>query len=155
LTDAAAVQTIYAPIVEHTAISFEEVAPSTKEMAQRIASIAASHAFLVAEDDGGVVGYAYGSPHRARPAYRHSAEVTVYVAEQARRSGVATALYAGLLPVLKKKGFHAAFAGVALPNPGRLALHQAAGFLPVGVFEQVGFKFGRWHDVSWWQRILA
>jgi phosphinothricin acetyltransferase len=153
--DAAAVQRIYAPIVAQTAISFEEVPPTVAEMARRIADHSASHDFLVAECDGSLVGYAYGSAHRARAAYRHSAEVSAYVAEAARRTGVGRALYQALLARLKDKGIHAAFAGIALPNPGSVALHAALGFTPVGVFHQVGFKFGRWHDVGWWQRLLG
>jgi L-amino acid N-acyltransferase YncA len=152
--DAAAVQTIYAPIVEHTAISFEDVPPTAAEMAHRIADYSASHAFLVAERGGRLAGYAYGSPHRARAAYGRSVEVSAYVAEDARRTGVGRALYTELFVILKQKGFHAAFAGVALPNPGSIALHQAVGFTPIGVFHQVGFKFGTWHDVSWWERVL-
>jgi phosphinothricin acetyltransferase len=153
--DAAAVQAIYAPIVEHTAISFEEEPPTTAEMARRIADYSATHAFLVAEMGGAVVGYAYGSPHRARAAYRHSAEVSAYVAEDARQAGVGRALYIELLAILTGKGVHAAFAGIALPNPGSVALHQAVGFTPIGVFHQVGHKFGKWHDVGWWERILG
>jgi L-amino acid N-acyltransferase YncA len=125
------------------------------EMARRIADYSASHAFLVAERDGQVVGYAYGGPHRARAAYRRSVEVSAYVAGDARRAGVGRALYATLLAILTQRGFHAAFAGIALPNPGSIALHQAVGFAPIGVFHQVGFKFGQWHDVGWWERILG
>jgi L-amino acid N-acyltransferase YncA len=153
--DAAAVQMIYAPIVEQTAISFEETPPTMADMVRRIADYSASHGFLVAERGGELVGYAYGSPHRARAAYRRSAEVSAYVAEDARRMGVGRALYAELLAILKQKGFHAAFAGIALPNPGSIALHQAVGFTAIGVFHQVGFKFGKWHDVSWWERLLG
>jgi L-amino acid N-acyltransferase YncA len=154
LTDAAAIRAIYAPIVEHTAISFEETVPTEAEMAQRIADYSASHAFLVAERDGRVVGYAYGSTHRARAAYRFSVEVTAYVADEARGSGVGKVLYGELLPTLNAKGFHAAFAGVALPNPASIALHRSAGFEPLGVFREVGFKLGHWHDVAWLQRVL-
>ncbi len=153
--DAPAVQRIYAPIVERTAISFEEVPPTTAEMERRIADYSATHAFLVAERGGTVVGYAYGSSHRARAAYRHSTEVSAYVGEDARRTGVGRALYAELFAILGQKGFHAAFAGIALPNPGSVALHQAVGFTPIGVFHQVGFKFGKWHDVGWWERPLG
>jgi phosphinothricin acetyltransferase len=153
--DAAAVQAIYAPVVEHTAISFEDVPPTIAEMARRIADYSATHAFLVAERGSRVIGYAYGSSHRARAAYRHSTEVSAYVAEEARRTGVGRALYMELLSILAAEGFHAAFAGIALPNPGSVALHQSVGFTPIGVFRQVGFKFGQWHDVGWWERLLG
>ena len=153
--DAAAVQAIYAPIVEGTAISFEQEPPTVAEMAHRIEDYSATHAFLVAERGGKIAGYAYGSSHRARAAYRHSTEVSAYVAEDARRTGVGRALYEVLLAILAEKGFHAAFAGIALPNAGSVALHEAVGFTPIGVFQQVGFKFGQWHDVGWWQRLLV
>lgn len=149
--DAAAVRAIYAPIVESTAISFEDVAPTVEEMGQRIA---AALVFLVAERDGEVLGHAYAGPHRARAAYRSSVDVTVYIGQSARRQGVGTALYAQLLPWLKREGFHAAFAGIALPNAGSVGLHESVGFTPVGVYREVGFKFGKFHDVGWWQMIL-
>ncbi|GJG85894.1 N-acetyltransferase [Gemmatimonadetes bacterium T265] len=152
--DAAEVGAIYAPLVEHTAVSFEEVPPSVDEVRARIAATLATHPYFVAEDARGVVGYAYGGPHRARAAYRWSADVSVYVADRARRRGVGRALYAALLPALAARGVHAAFAGIALPNSGSVGLHEALGFTPVGVYREVGFKFGRWHDVGWWQRLL-
>jgi L-amino acid N-acyltransferase YncA len=149
--DAAAVRDIYAPIVEHTAISFEEEPPTIDEMAQRIG---AAHLFLVAEREGAVVGYAYAGPHRSRCAYHTSVDVSVYIHERARRTGVGEALYRVLLPQLKQQGYHAAFAGIALPNPGSVRLHEAVGFTAVGIYREVGFKFGRFHDVGWWQRLL-
>jgi phosphinothricin acetyltransferase len=153
--DAADLLAIYAPIVETTAISFEEVPPSVEEMAARIETTRQSYPYLVAEGDGHVVGFAYASQHRSRAAYRSSVDVTVYVAERARRAGVGRALYGALLPILAGRGFHAAFAGIALPNPGSIALHEALGFSHVGVYREVGFKLGRWHDVGWWQRLLT
>lgn len=152
--DAAALQAIYAPIVETTAISFEEVPPTVAEMAERVEATLRSYPYLVAENGGRVVGFAYASQHRARAAYRRSVDVTVYVAEHVRGAGVGRALYGALLPMLAERGFHAAFGGIALPNPGSVALHEAMGFEPVGVYREVGFKLGRWHDVGWWQRLL-
>ena len=155
VTDAAAMHAIYAPIVETTAISFEDVPPTVSEMAERIETTVQSYPYLVAENAGGVVGFAYASPHRARAAYRWSADVTIYVGEHARGHGVGRALYEKLLPALAESGFHAAFAGIALPNPGSIALHEAMGFTLIGVYREVGFKLGRWHDVGWWQRLLT
>lgn len=149
--DASAVRDIYAPIVETTAISFEDEPPTIDEMAHRMKT---AHAFLVAEREGRVVGYAYAGAHRARAAYRTSVDVTVYIHEMARRSGVGAALYGVLLPLMRQQGYHAAFAGIALPNPGSVALHESVGFSPVGIYRDVGFKFGRFHDVGWWQRML-
>lgn len=155
IADASSVQAIYAPIVESSAISFEDIPPSNEEMARRIADCLKAYAYLVAERQGSVVGFAYAGQHRTRSAYRWSVDVSVYVAEDGRRSGIGRALYEALLERLANQGFHAAFAGIALPNPASIALHQALGFEPVGVYREVGFKFGRWHDVSWWQRLLT
>lgn len=155
IADAAAIQRIYAPIVEQTTISFEEMAPSIDDIATRIETCLPTHPYLVAERRQQVVGFAYAGQHRTRSAYRWSVDVSVYTADDARRMGVGRALYDHLLRALAKQGFHAAFAGIALPNPASLALHQALGFEPVGVYRDVGFKFGKWHDVSWWQRRLT
>ena len=152
--DAAGVQAIYAPIVRETAISFEVDPPMVAEMAGRILETRETYPYLVAEQDGRIAGFAYGSRHRARAAYGLSVDVTVYVAEADRRHGVGRALYGGLLPALARAGFHAAFAGITLPNPGSVALHEAMGFAHLGVYREVGRKFGRWHDVGWWQRLL-
>lgn len=122
-------------------------------MAQRIADYGASHAWLVAEMSGVVVGYAYGSPHRTRAAYASSCDVAVYVAPDAARRGVGRALYGALLPLLARR-YHAAFAGIALPNAASIALHEALGFTPLGVYREVGWKLGAWRDVGWWQRLL-
>jgi L-amino acid N-acyltransferase YncA len=149
------IHAIYAPIVTATAISFEEIPPSTQEIAARIEHTLQSFPYLVAETNGQVIGFAYAGQHRARAAYRWSAEVTVYGAERARGHGVGRALYSALLPKLSEAGFHAAFAGVALPNPASIALHKSMGFEFVGTFREIGYKFGQWHDVAWWQRLLA
>lgn len=149
--DAVTVRDIYAPIVERTAISFEDETPSIEEMARRIQL---AHAFFAAEHNGIVIGYAYAGPHRERAAYRTSVDVSVYVDERARQLGVGAALYGSLLPHLRHQGYHAAFAGIALPNQGSVALHERVGFTPVGIYREVGFKFGKFHDVGWWQMIL-
>ena len=152
--DALSIQTIYAPFVTNTIISFEETAPTVAEMRQRIESIRGHYPCLVAEERGEVIGYAYASQHRTRAAYRHSVDVTVYVAEGAQRRGVGRALYGELLQAAVTLGYHAAFAGIALPNDASVGLHEAVGFTPVGVYREVGYKFGKWHDVGWWQRLL-
>jgi phosphinothricin acetyltransferase len=108
----------------------------------------------VCEVDGDVTGYAYASPHRARAAYRWSVDTSVYVGERWRRSGVGRDLYASLFSVLAAQGFVNAYAGIALPNPASVRLHEAVGFTSIGVYEGVGYKLGRWHDVGWWQRAL-
>jgi len=123
-------------------------------MAGRIAKYAASHAWLVAEAGGRVAGYAYGSPHRERAAYASSCDVAIYVDPARARRGIGRALYDELLPRLAARGFHAAFAGIALPNDASVGLHEAMGFTPVGIYSEVGSKFGAWRDVGWWQRLL-
>jgi phosphinothricin acetyltransferase len=154
LQDAAAIAEIYAPIVHDTVISFETQAPDAAEMARRLTAILERWPWLVAERDGVVIGYAYASAHRDRAAYRWSADVTAYVAAEARRRGVGRALYRPLLAILRLQGFHAAFAGVAQPNPASVALHESVGFAPVGVYRRVGYKLGAWCDVAWFGLVL-
>lgn len=153
--DAAAIQAIYAPIVAGTAISFEEVPPTIEEMRERIVTTQQTYPYLVAERDGHLVGWAYASQHRARAAYRWAVDVTVYIADGERRSGVGRSLYAELLPLLAKQGFNAAYAGIALPNAGSVGLHERLGFQHIGTFPQVGFKLGHWHDVGYWRLELG
>ena len=138
--DATRCAAIYAPFVSDNWVSFELEPPDVAAMAERIAKYGASHAWLVAEVDGSVAGYAYGSPHRDRAAYSSSCDVAVYVDAAHARRGVGRALYSALLPLLAGKGCHAAFAGIALPNPGSIGLHEAMGFTPVGVYRAVGYK---------------
>lgn len=153
--DAAAVQAIYAPIVRDTAISFEDEPPAVAEMASRIAGTLATHPFLVCEEHGDVIGYAYAGPRSARAAYRWSADTTVYVDASTRRKGVGAALYTVLLEILTRQRFHSIFAGIALPNDRSVGLHEAMGFRSLGVYREVGFKHGAWHDVGWWRLGLA
>ena len=152
--DAPACAAIYRPHVIESWASFELEAPDDAEMAARIARYGASHAWLVAEREGAVIGYAYASPHRERAAYATSCDVAIYVGPSASRSGVGRALYGALFAVLKGKGLHAAFAGIALPNPASEALHKACGFTLVGIYREVGWKLGGWRDVAKWQLML-
>ncbi len=152
--DAAACAAIYAPFVEDSIVSFETQAPDADEMARRIAANGTSHAWLVAQVEGVLAGYAYGSTHRTRQAYASSCDVTVYVDPGFARRGIGRALYRELLPMLKAGGRHAAFAGIALPNVASVALHEAMGFTLVGIYREVGWKLGAWRDVGWWQRVL-
>lgn len=152
--DAAALLAIYAPFVEHTAVSFETAVPGIDEFAARIRRANSQWAWLLAERDDEVLGYAYGSTHRERAAYRWSVETSAYLSPRAQRQGIGTALYRALLPLLAARGFCHAFAGATLPNDASIALHRRVGFEPIGVFKSVGRKFGRWHDVAWMQRRL-
>lgn len=149
--DAAAVAAIYAPLVTDTIISFEEEPPSAAEMAERIA---ASHIWLVAEEDGEVVGYAYAARFHPRAAYRWSTEASIYLADDARGRGLGKQLMAALLERLTDMGFVNVFGGTALPNAASERLLDAFGFKKVAQWEHVGFKFDAWHDVSWRQLTL-
>ena len=152
--DAHVLSAIYAPYVEQTTVSFEETAPTPEELARRIEKARTRWQWLVAAIDGVVVGYAYGTQHRERPAYRWSVEVSAYVDAKYHRRGVGRALYGALFVDLADRGFCNAFAGITLPNEASIALHTRMGFAPVGVFRSIGWKFGRWHDVAWFQRRL-
>jgi phosphinothricin acetyltransferase len=143
------VAAIYAPAVNGSVISFELTAPDAAEMGRRIQETLKRWPWLVYEADGKVLGYAYACAHRARAAYDWSVEVSVYVAPDAHRRGIGRALYAELFAILKKQGYVNAYAGVALPNIPSVALHEALGFRPVGVYRRVGYKLGAWHDVAW------
>jgi L-amino acid N-acyltransferase YncA len=149
--DAAQVAAIYAPSVTGASTSFEFLPPDAAEMAARIASTLAHTPYLVLETEGEVLGFAYASKHRERAAYQWSVDVSVYVHERAHRRGVGRALYVSLLALLRLQGFYTAHAGITLPNPASVGLHEALGFRPVGVYRSVGFKQGAWHDVGWWQ----
>jgi phosphinothricin acetyltransferase len=149
LDDARAVSEIYAPFVSDAATSFETVPPDAAEIQRRIKDKTPRYPWLVFEADGVVLGYAYGSEHRPRQAYQWSADVSVYTHERARKRGVGRALYTALLDLLRRQGYFNAYAGITLPNPGSVHLHESMGFTPVGVYSRVGFKLGRWHDVLW------
>lgn len=154
-SDAEQISAIYFPIVKETTISFETNPPDTEEIARRINTTLDTHEWLVACDLAGIVGYAYASQYRPRDAYRFAVETTVYIHERCRWQGVGKSLYEALFTSLNSLGFHSAYAGIALPNPASIALHKAFGFEPIGVFQDAGLKFGKWHDVSWWQRKVS
>lgn len=152
--DAEVLLAIYRPFVADTTVSFELEPPSVDEFAQRILSAQSKWAWLVAERDGRIAGYAYASSFRARAAYRWSVEVSAYTDPAFRAQGVGRALYERLIAILVDKGYCTAYAGITLPNEASVAFHQSLGFTAVGVFRRAGRKFGAWHDVSWWQRPL-
>ena len=153
--DAAACAAIYRPYVLDTAVTFEIEPPTVAEMARRIEEAARSHAWLVAETNGRVIGYAYAGPFAARPAYRWSCEVSVYLEPGRRRTGAGRALYQTLLPLLVERDYRVAVAKMTLPNDASVGLHAALGFRPVGVHRRIGWKNGAWHDVAIVQLDLA
>lgn len=153
LEDAEQIQAIYAPYCD-TPISFELEPPSVEEMRRRLAKVLDRYPWLVCTIGSDILGYVYATQHRERAAYRWSVDTTVYVRKGRQRHGVGKALYASLLAVLPLQGYVNAYAGVTLPNPASVGLHEAMGFQQVGVYKHVGFKCGCWHDVAWFQRSL-
>jgi phosphinothricin acetyltransferase len=155
--DASRIAEIYRPAVEGSHISFEETAPSAAEMADRMRAVLEQLPWLVAQpnEGGSVIGYAYASRHRERPAYRWSADISVYVDPEWHGRGVGRALYGELLGILRRQGYANVFAGVTLPNQASVALHESIGMRQIGVYERVGYKLGEWRDVAWFGMRLA
>ena len=153
--DAAAIAAIYNFYVANTVVTFEEDPVSADEMRRRMDDVfASSLPWLAAEIDGRVVGYAYATKWKARSAYRYSVETTVYIENGLAKQGVGTELYVELFRLLKERGMHAVIGGIALPNDASVALHEKFGMRQVAHFPQVGFKFGQWVDVGYWQLTL-
>jgi len=146
--DAQACAAIYTPYVSDSVASFEAQPPSAAEMERRMR---AAHVWLVAERDGVVVGYAYGSPHHERAAYRWAANVAVYLDAACHRSGIGRALYTELFARLREMGLWTLCAGITQPNDASNGLHRAMGFVAVGTYRRIGWKAGAWHDVEWSQ----
>jgi L-amino acid N-acyltransferase YncA len=153
--DAAAAAAIYRPAVESSVASFEDAAPDAAEMARRMRAILVRTPWLVAVADGAPIGYAYAGSHRDRAGYRWSVDVSAYVHADWQGRRVGRTLYDALLPILRRQRFVNAYAGIALPNPASVALHESIGMRRIGVYERVGFKFGAWHDVAWFGMRLA
>jgi L-amino acid N-acyltransferase YncA len=153
IADADRIRAIYAPYCS-TPISFETEAPSLGEIEKRMTAVLAHLPWLVCEQGDEVAGYAYAGKHRERAAYAWSVDVSVYVCLRHHRKGIGHALYVRLFEMLVRQGYVNAYAGVTLPNPASVGLHTSLGFTPVGVYEQVGFKDGKWHDVGWYQKLL-
>jgi L-amino acid N-acyltransferase YncA len=152
--DAEGVWAIYTPYVRTSAITFETTEPSVQEVAQRIAGISARYPWLICETSDAITGYAYASRHRERAAYQWCVEVSVYVDGAHHGRGIGSALYDALFRILMDQGFYTAYAGITLPNPASISLHEKKGFKAIGVFGNAGYKLNAWHDVGWWQRSL-
>ncbi|GJM23608.1 MAG: N-acetyltransferase [Phycisphaerae bacterium] len=155
-SDAAACLQIYESIVRETAISFEEIAPTVDEMSERIRTTIKNHPWLVccepdAKPGRPVAGYAYAGAHRARAAYRWTVESAIYVDHGCRGRGAGRQLYTALFNILRLQGYRTVVAGATLPNDSSIAFHGQLGFETIGVFHNVGFKFGRWHNTQWFE----
>ena len=153
--DAARIAEIYNRYILHTIITFETDMIGPQEMTNRIEETTLNHDWLVGEVNQEVIGYAYYGPFRARAAYNHTVESTIYLTQESRGKGFGRTLYAQLLESVKGRGFREAIGVIALPNPQSIALHRAMGFAEVGVLKRVGYKFGRYIDVGIWQISVA
>lgn len=153
--DAQQILSIYRPLVIDTAITFEVEPPTLGAIQHRITTTLDSLPWLVCEFGEGIQGYTYASAHRSRAAYGWSVEASVYVRSDARRKGVGSGLYHSLFKLLSLQGFFNVYAGITLPNPSSVGLHDSLGFVFVGLYRSVGFKLGNWHDVGWWQLSLS
>lgn len=154
-SDAAAFHDIYAPHVLTGAATFETALPGVHAMRERVLGRLDQYPWLVWEDGGDVLAYAYASRFRERAAYDWIAETSVYVRPDAQRRGIARRLYGALLETMHLQGLHQAMGVITLPGAVSVAAHEAMGFAPAGVWRQAGFKLGRWWDVGVWQKTLS
>lgn len=152
--DAAAIAGIYNHYIVNTTITFEETPLTVGQMADRMEHVMQAYPWLVWEDGGEVKGYAYGHAYHERSAFRHTVECAIYLHHDAMGGGMGTALYRRLLDELAARGHHVAIGAIALPNEPSMRLHEGLGFVQAGCLREVGFKFGRWIDVGYWQRFF-
>ena len=161
--DAQALLAIYAPYVLTTAISFEYAAPSVEDFRKRITKILTEYPYLVAEEDGAIVGYAYAVVFHGREAYRHSVETSIYVDSAHHGKGIGKALYAELEKILLKQNVYTLCAAIASPN-GRIdehltdsseRFHEKLGFTLVGKHVDIGYKFGKWYTIIWMEKYIG
>jgi phosphinothricin acetyltransferase len=152
--DAEEICAIYNYYIEHTTISFEEMPLTVAEMAERIHRISAMYPYIVWEEDGAILGYAYVTAYHERSAYRHSVSDTIYLRPDAKGRGIGKALITELLDRCRTAGIHAVVALITHPNEPSIALHQRAGFKKVAHMEEIGYKFNQWLDVEYWERLL-
>ena len=153
--DAPALAEIYRPYVEASAISFEDTAPDGPKMAARMLASPRLPWLVAGAHTGHVAGYAYATAHRSRAAYRWAVDCSIYLKPGDQGRGTGRLLYSQLLTALSALGYRRAYAGIALPNAASVGLHEAMGFTHVGVYRDVGYKLGRWHDVGWWELPLT
>jgi len=153
-SDAKALLKIYTPYIRYTAISFETKIPTVAAFSRRIRDIGEQYPFLVYEIDGEPVGYAYATRFRDRAAYCYDAEVSIYLSTQYQGGGFSLRLYNCLLDVLRELGCYNVYAACALPNAKSCGFHQKLGFNYVGTFRKTGYKFGKWHDVAWFEKAI-
>jgi L-amino acid N-acyltransferase YncA len=155
LTDAAQVAEVYNYYIKYTHHTFETEPLGADEMRARIGEITANYPYLVAEEDGEILGYAYAAQFRMRQAYAYSAEVSIYVKNDAKQRKVGTQLYVELFKQLAETNIHTLIAGISLPNDPSVIFHERLGFEKVAHFKEIGYKLGRWVDVGYWELLVA
>lgn len=153
--DGEALATIYKHYVDHTAVTFEYIAPTGEEFADRIAHKRKKYPFIVAEENGNPIGYAYASEYRERAAYSWDVETSVYVDKEHQGRGIGPKLYAALEEILKLQNVVNLYACITYPNEHSVAMHESKGYKFVGRFHSAGFKMGEWHDVTWFEKQIT
>jgi L-amino acid N-acyltransferase YncA len=156
-SDADQISAIYMPYVTGSAISFETKAPNSAEILSRMHASGGLYPWLVAttEDEDAVLGYAYATLFRDRPAYRYTVETSIYLGGGVAGQGLGRLLYSALIETLIAQDFTQAIAVISLPNEHSIALHEATGFRRAGIVREIGYKSGQWHDIGMWQRVLS
>lgn len=152
--DALAICQIYNHYVETGFISFETESVSESEMASRVKSISSRYPYLVYEEQGKVLAYAYANLWKTRAAYKHSLETTIYASPDILLKGIGRTLYQGIFDALDSDSVHTLMAVIALPNDASVCFHEKMGYVKAGHFKEVGKKFGDWIDVGYWQKML-
>lgn len=153
LEDAPQITEIYNHYVKNTHHTFEYEPLGLEEIEARINKITAVYPFLVAEENGEILGYTHAARFKLRQAYEHTSEVLIYVKSDAKKRGVGTALYMDLFDQLEEMNIHVMIAGIALPNDSSVKFHERLGFTKAAHFKEIGYKLGRWFDVGYWQFI--
>lgn len=154
ISDSEAILKIYAPYIKNTAITFETEVPAVGEFSCRIETICKQYPYLIYEINHNVVGYAYASKHRERAAYAYDVDVSIYILPRYHGSGIAYKLYDCLFKMLKELGYYNAYAGYTVPNDKSMYFHQKFGFVPIGTHHKTGYKLGKWHDVTWLEKVI-
>lgn len=149
--DAKKILDIYSPCILYSSISFETEVPSVEEMKKRIETCLQKFPWIVCVIDGKIAGYVYASKHREREAYQWSCECTVYMHDDFKGKGTGKELYELLFQILKLQGFRNVYAGITLPNEASVSLHEKCGFKYFAIYQNIGYKFGKWHTVGWWK----
>lgn len=150
LRDCRAIRAIYAQYIE-SPVTFEYRLPDPKSFEDRFQSVSSAYPWLVCEEDGYVIGYAYAHPHQEREGYRWNAELSVYLDKAYTKRGYGKRLYARLIELLKEQGIKNVYGAVTLPNEASEKLHKSLGFTCLGILHHTGFKCGKWHDVAWFE----